>query len=205
MLLAACNVSDYRYSFQGHCQGRKNILFDTEQGRYDAAINNSRVVRLCQLTEQPENFDTYSLRSLNTFERIEFIEYIIRNSEKLGFIEIDGIRDLVTSINDEAQATDIVTKLMQWTEDYDCHINVVLHLNKGEESVLRGHLGTEIQNKAESIIEVEKHKKIKGISIIKAKDFRGIEFEDFAMRIDENGLPYIDNDYKDEEINKPDF
>jgi hypothetical protein len=202
IFMSECIMNDIRHTFIGKCEGRTNIFFDTEQGRYDAAMNNSRIIRLCGYEKQPNNLQVHALRSLTTFERIQYIDYVIRTVKNPGFVVIDGIRDLVTSINDEAQATEITSKLMRWTEDYNCHINVILHLNKGDEGGLRGHLGTEIQNKAESIIEVEKSKEFNGYSIIKPRDMRGIDFEPIGFLINEYGLPKIDLDF---EVTEPEL
>ena len=195
LLMEAAVISNQYRTIVGHCQGRTNIIFDTEQGRFDASMNNWRVVKLCNLQQQPDNLITYALRSLNIWERMEFIEYVIKKTKQLGLVVIDGIRDLVTSINDEDQATEISTKLMQWTEDYDCHISVVLHLNKSDEGNLRGHLGTELQNKAEAVIEVQKLKDFSDYSVIKCRDMRSIEFNPFAMYINTDYLPVIDMDF----------
>lgn len=193
LLMAGAVRSDSFMDFRGYCKDRINIVFDTEQGRYDAAIANSRIIKLCGYKSQPGNLKTYSLRALTVTERIEFIDYTIQNMEHIGFVIIDGIRDLVTSINDEQQATEISTMLMQWTEEKNCHIMVVLHLNKGEFSELRGHLGTELQNKAETIIEIEKNKDNPQLSMVKARNMRAMEFNPFFMGINEKYLPYIDN------------
>ena len=59
----------------------------------------------------------YGLRSLKPSERLEIIEHAIYNTDNLGVVVIDGIKDLVTSINDESEATMIASKLLKWTEE----------------------------------------------------------------------------------------
>ena len=39
--------------------------------------------------------------------------------------------------------------------EYDLHIHCVLHLNKGDNNV-RGHIGTEMSNKAETVLVINK-------------------------------------------------
>ena len=46
---------------------------------------------------------------------------------------------------------------MQWTDDRQIHIHTILHQNKGDENA-RGHIGTELNNKAETVLLVEKDK-----------------------------------------------
>lgn len=107
----------------------------------------------------------------------------------MGLIVIDGIRDLLTDINNPDQSTVLVTKLMQWTKVYNIHASVVLHENPGSDK-LRGHLGTEVQNKAESVISIEKPLENPEISRVIPKFIRGArEFEEFAFTINEDALP----------------
>ena len=44
---------------------------------------------------------------------------------------------------------------MQWTSERGIHIQTVLHLNKGDDNS-RGHIGTELNNKAETVLQVTK-------------------------------------------------
>ena len=54
-------------------------------------------------------------------------------------------------INSSTEATKLVGDLMQWTGEQNIHIQTVLHLNKGDDNA-RGHIGTELNNKAESVL-----------------------------------------------------
>jgi len=198
LLMAACVKNGLVQRFKGHTHNCINMFFDTEQARYDVERVNNRVLNLIGQKSQTDNFRCFSLRKYNPEERVQIIEYALTKCKNPGYIVIDGVRDLVTDINDPDQATEITTKLMQWTEENNCHICVGLHLNKGQNAELRGHLGTEIQNKAESVIEVEKIKEKPEFSLVKARDFRGEIFEDFVFSIDGNYLPQICEDYTPE-------
>ncbi len=79
---------------------------------------------------------------------------------------------------------------MQWTDELQIHIHTVLHQNKGDENT-RGHLGTELNNKAETILQVKRGELDKEISIVSAMCIREIDFEPFAFRINEHGLPEL--------------
>jgi hypothetical protein len=57
------------------------------------------------------NLEVFGLRSCIPVERLQLIEHAIYNTKNLGFVVIDGIKDLVTSINDEAEVTMIASKL----------------------------------------------------------------------------------------------
>ena len=96
-----------------------------------------------------------ALRKFNPKERLAIIDDAISQIEGLGFVVIDGIRDLVYDINSPSEATCVISKLMQWTDEYQIHLHTILHQNKSDENA-RGHIGTEINNKAETVIQIEK-------------------------------------------------
>lgn len=172
---------------------QRNVLyFDTEQGKYHV---QKALKRICTITgvSEPTNLNTYGLRALNPIERAELIEYAIYNTPNLGIVFIDGIKDLITSINDEEQATMIVSKLMKWSEEKNILIVTVLHQNKGDNNA-RGHIGTELNNKAETVLSVSKSTENEMVSIVQAEMCRNLEPESFAFEIDQNGIPYI-SDY----------
>jgi hypothetical protein len=170
------------------------LYIDTEQGKYHV---QAAIKRICeQINEaEPKNLHAYFLRSLTPLERLKFIEAEIYSNPRLGFVIIDGIKDLVTSINDEEQATNIASKLLKWTEERNIHIVTVLHQNKSDANA-RGHIGTELINKAETVLEVAKSDTEPLISIVTALQCRNIEPEPFAFEIDVFGLPIVAENYE---------
>lgn len=171
----------------------KIIIFDTEQGRYDVQQLAKKVVRLTGNFNQ-DDFEVYHLRTLDTKQRIEFIENVIYNTPEICMAVIDGIRDLVYDINNPEEATHISTKLLKWSEEQDIHILTVLHQNKNDANG-RGHLGTELTNKAESVLSIAKDTKSPDYSLVTPEYFRGKEFGSFAFTIGETGLPTIVDDF----------
>lgn len=174
--------------------GTTVLYFDTEQSKYHV---QKVVKRVCELSgiQEPLNFHAYGLRPYRPAERLQLIEYAIYNTEGVGLVVIDGIRDLVTSINDEEQATNITSLLLKWTEQFNIHIIVVIHQNKGNTDA-RGHLGTEVINKAESVLSVTKDTTNPDISIVEAEYCRDKDFKPFAFGIDKTGLPYLVEDWQ---------
>ncbi len=106
----------------------------------------------------------------------------------LGLVIIDGIRDFVYDINSPGESTDVISRLMRWTDDRQIHIHTILHQNKNDEHA-RGHVGTELNNKAETIMQIEPDKDDKSISVVEALHIRDREFESFAFRINDECLP----------------
>jgi hypothetical protein len=178
----------------------KVLYFDTEQSKYHV---QKAVKRICTQIGVgiPSNLNTYGLRKSSPSERLKLIEYAIENTPSLGFVVIDGIRDLITSINDEAEASNIASKLLKWTEEYNIHIVVVLHENPGSDKA-RGHIGTELMNKAETVIALQVDKYDESVSIVSAGFCRNKAFKPFAFTITDEGLPKIIEDYTIEMTSK---
>ena len=82
----------------------------------------------------------------------------IYRTENVGLVVIDGIRDMVYDINSSSESTKVISLLMTWTGERNIHIHTILHQNKGDEHA-RGHIGTELSNKAETVLQVEKDSK----------------------------------------------
>jgi hypothetical protein len=95
-------------------------------------------------------------------------------------------------INNGKEATDVMTVLMAWTSVYDLHIHTVLHLNKNDNNP-RGHIGTELENKAETVLIISKNIQNNSISEVKPIHMRDKEFTTFAFHIDDNRLPVLDS------------
>jgi hypothetical protein len=85
-------------------------------------------------------------------------------------------------INDEAEATSLTSKFLKWTSDYDMHLILLLHQNKTDLNA-RGHIGTEILNKAETVLTVSKDSKT-NIFVVSCEYSRDIAFNDFGFIID---------------------
>jgi len=176
---------------------RKIIYADTEQSKFHCQKVLKRILQLSEFSidNQPDTLEFLSLRKYSPKIRLGIIEEAINNTENLGLVIIDGIRDLAYDINSPHESTELITKLMQWTDERQIHIHTVLHLNKGDDNT-RGHLGTELNNKAETVLQITKDEFDKDISSVTAMFIRDREFEPFAFRINENSLPELVEDYQ---------
>ena len=174
-----------------NASSESNVLYiDTEQSPSDVQ-RITRRVKAISLKE--DNLYMYGLRPLSPKSRIEAIEILLQQ-HKVDVLIIDGIRDLLMDINNAVESTEVMTKLMAWSFDYDIHIATVLHQNKGD-GHSRGHIGTELNNKAETILRVSKDEVDGSISHIEEVFGRGKGFEKFSFFVDEDGLPKICEDY----------
>ncbi len=167
----------------------KIVLFDTEQAQYHVWKATKRIEQM--LSAWPTDVDVFGLRPDSTADRINLIEsYIYQEEPEIVFI--DGVRDLVTDINDATQATEIVGKLMKWSYEKSCHICCVLHQNKADDNA-RGHIGTELVNKSETVIAINKLTRDVMYSEVKSMYTRGQEIKEFYFTIKGN-LPAVNHD-----------
>lgn len=198
-IIASCIAGkwDGKISANITSEKKKVVFMDTEQGHWHVQNVHRRINRLLDkdTSKNLPTFEAYKLREYSTLERLQFIEQYVYKTDDLAVLIIDGVRDLVTSINDEDQATEIVGKLMKWSEQRKIAIIVVLHMNKGDNNA-RGHIGTELMNKSEAVISIEKDNNQPDRSIVSSLFQRGKEFNDFAFKISDTGLPTIDSVWK---------
>lgn len=178
---------------------RTILYFDTEQSFSHCHLVLQRALKMAGLPidTQPDNLRFYHLREIpKPSDRVTFIGECIARTSGLGLVIVDGIRDLIPDINKSDDASEIIGRFMQWTSEYNIHIHTVLHQNKGDDNS-RGHLGTELDNKAETILRVERDRNDKNRSTVSASFSRSKEFEPFAFHIKEEedgtNIPVLDN------------
>jgi hypothetical protein len=122
-----------------------------------------------------------ALREASPAERLTIIrDGITAHNPKL--VVIDGISDLLTNTNNLEESEALVSQLLALSSIHMCHIMCVLHTNPNSDKA-RGHLGSTLMRKAESVIYVYKTGEI---SMVKPQYCRNEPFEPFAFRIEEH-------------------
>lgn len=178
-------------------EGKRKILyFDTEQSKFHCHNVLERIYKLSGLSLQKDDCRLlfWGLREYTPKLRIALIDYALRKHDEVGLVIIDGLRDLMYDINNGKEATDVMTVLMAWTSVYELHIHTVLHLNKNDNNP-RGHIGTELENNAETVLVISKNTQNNSISEVRPMHMRDKEFSTFAFHIDDNKLPVLDSGF----------
>tara|TARA_R110000782_G_scaffold27899_1_gene70277 strand:- start:2137 stop:3039 length:903 start_codon:yes stop_codon:yes gene_type:complete len=193
-LLASVYLSD-KNSFGADIKGYRDenclVHFDTEQGVWHAQRVFKRVQDMSS-NKQLGCYQTYALRTINYKQRLEFIEYILKeNKDKNGLVLIDGIADLVSDVNNIEESNLCVQKLMQLSARHNCHIMTVIHQNFGSAKLGTGHLGSFLEKKAETVIQLETNTTNKEWVTAICKRSRGYSFETFSFSVNDFGLPYV--------------
>jgi len=189
-LLVASYIAGDTYKFapniKSHRTTDKVILdFDTEQSTFHALRSFKKVQAMVGASYK--NYYPFSLRQFSKAERLDFIDKCISYEKNLGLVIIDGIVDLCLDFNDQKSCDLVVGKLLEWTDKTQCHIIVIIHTNQ-DTSKARGHLGTFIQQKAETVTFLTKEETLTKVHV---KETRGYPIDDFWFAIDNDGLPYV--------------
>lgn len=147
---SACNI-------KGHAM----IHIDTEQSRYDSDAIVRRAMRRADVIAPPEWFSSYNLTDLTVDQRCAAMELLIAElgdeHDGVFMLIIDGIADLIASPNDETEAYALVARLHALAIKHDCAIIGILHENPGSENgKMRGHLGSQLERKAETPLRLAK-------------------------------------------------
>lgn len=189
---ALMNGEVLRYVAEFPDNKRTVLYFDTEQSPYHCQKVIRRALQLAglPLDRHPDNLIFAQLRAQVPDIRLEIIDRAIATTPNVGLVIIDGVRDLMFDINNATESSRLINKLMEWTDKYQIHIHTVLHLNKSDDNV-RGHVGTELNNKAETVLQVSKSTTDDEVTEVSASCIRSMDFAPFAFRVNDYGLPEI--------------
>jgi hypothetical protein len=95
-------------------------------------------------------------------------------------------------INSWVETNKILTIFIQLADDIGTHICLTLHENPGADNdKARGVIGTELQNKCETVFRLEKDKEKPNLTKVKGLFTRNRDFDSFVFEINEDGLPVI--------------
>ena len=207
--LPGLKVPERTIDYLGHPP--KVLYVDTEMERLNSAKVLRRVHWLCGVDmNQPFPGDRFAVLWLKNMPKDEGIKAYKKRYEliKLAIdaiqpdvVFIDGLRDLLASINDEEQGTTILDELGSMAEERKMSIWCALHQNPkansdGEDSKMRGWIGTELGNKVSDTFVSIKSKTQNGVSFtVKQQDARGKDLDDWKFEITEDagalGVPRI--------------
>lgn len=167
-------------------QGKHLTIFaDNEQsGKYLRVLQN-RITKLNGA--RPEDIRFLKLREYSRGERLEIIKHCLDVTPEAGLLIIDNVKDICPDFNDPAEADKIVTTLIQWAQKFHVHIMCVLHLNKGN-GLSRGHLGSELENKAETVIKIRKDDQAQAV-FVEPEATRNKPFGPVSFVYHEDGTP----------------
>ena len=182
------NEFTFIHKIASHNSPNKTIaIFDTEQSDYYAQKTNKRIARMSGV----KDFYYFALRDSEPIERRNIIEhFLFTHKDKISYILLDGIVDLLFDFNDNKECGELVQWVMRITKEYNVHCSCILHENNSDGKA-RGHIGTMLAQKAETVLRIKKNEKQPNKSTITGVDTRGAGFKPFDIEIDFEGIPIL--------------
>lgn len=136
------------------------VMIDTERTLQDQlpyAIQKFKQRAGYAITDDPTLFEYISLLQIPRNERFsavqEYLAYIKRKHQLPLFVILDVITDCVEDFNRVDCTMVLIDEINLYINDYDTTFLCVIHENPGSDKA-RGHLGTEISNKATTILKI---------------------------------------------------
>jgi hypothetical protein len=188
------NSTQYASRIKSHREREMFVIdLDTEQSAWHAQNVFKRTMRMVGC-EDYEFYKPFALRPYDPKQRLEFIEWLIYESEmrdNIGLVGIDGLADLVDDFNDLKESQRAIQKVMKWTDDKQFHLTTILHSNYGSSKAV-GHIGSSMLKKAETVCSVVNTDDIVTATFTHT---RGFPIESFTYDVQkETGLPFIIGD-----------
>lgn len=152
----------------------KLIYVDTERNQKDQfpfAMQQIRKRAGFNYNENPEDFDFISLINIKREDRFECLKnYVeLKQNEHPNYhfiIILDVVTDCIENFNDPRESMKLVDLMNELINEKNVTFICIIHENPGGEKA-RGHLGTEIINKASQVMQISFDGDNKELIIIK--------------------------------------
>jgi len=120
-----------------------------------------RAMSMANTESVPDWFESYCITGFSTKQMRESIELAIANANaRFGGVHslaLDGVADPVNDVNDPEESFAFVGWLQSIAITGAFPVLGVLHLNPGDTGKSRGHLGSQLNRKAEHVLRVTKN------------------------------------------------
>ena len=140
------------------------LHFDTEQSPYDHFDLMKRALARAGIDAPPPWFLSYCLTGFPLLELRLAVKLAMAKAatrfKGIHSVIIDGVADLAADVNNPEESNGLVTDLHGQAIEHHCPIIGVIHLNPGAQDKTRGHLGSQLERKAETNLRLEKSDEI---------------------------------------------
>ena len=148
------------------------LWIDTEQARQTSRAVCRGIELMCGTETPDDRFIYFAMREYPDREEMTEVLRMLFDRFHPDIAIIDGIRDFIPDFNDVVQSSEIVLECMHLSSGVDaetarrmglserppCCVCCILHQNKPkDDSNMRGHLGTELSNKAGEMWEASQN------------------------------------------------
>lgn len=208
LFLPGLKVPERTLEYLGH---EPRVLYvDTEMEKLNSAKVLRRVHWLCEwdMKYPNERFNVLWLKNMpkdgdkRPYKQRYYLIRLAIDALSPDIVFIDGLRDLLASINDEESGTQILDELASMAEERHMCIWNALHQNPNgktdDDAKMRGWIGTELGNKVSDTLVSIKSKTASGVTFtVKQQDARGKDLDDWKFQVTDDagnlGIPRITN------------
>jgi len=191
--------------------GKGFLYFDTEQSPDDFWYAVNRAKRRAKVDEIPDWLHAYTVADLPVQLSRKALMIAMADAYELHgglhAVIIDGIADLILDVNNAEECNGLISELHGLAIRYDCCIVCVIHKNP-ESNKQRGHLGSQLERKAETNLSLDKKDAVTVVwsdkqrrSPISKKD--GPKFswsDDLKMHVSVDSMPNFSQSIKTREL-----
>jgi hypothetical protein len=136
---------------------------DTEQSIGDSDYGYRRCLRRARVSRRPENFYWKSITTFDNFDDKRNFVYNEMETLKPSLMIIDGIGDLIPDTNNIEDSNSVILGITSRAKRYGINVVCTIHGNPkasqngaSSNEKARGHIGSELQRKAESMIMIQR-------------------------------------------------
>jgi len=113
------------------------------------------------ITDAPERLDYISLLAIKRNERLralqEYIAWKRQDTKGHVLIVLDVVSDCISDFNDAPESMGIIDYMNTMINEEDVTFLCVIHENPNGNAKARGHLGTELKNKASITLQISQY------------------------------------------------
>lgn len=167
------------------------LYIDTEQNRLNTQSLGNKILRMIgfPVDKKHPRLIIYNLRKDSPQNRFQLIKIAIE-ANRPHLVILDGLRDVINDFNNVEESGTIVTELMRLSEVYNCAICSVMHTGKTTNGEMRGHVGAELLNKCESVINVTKvGQGLDAYYKVEQTESRNAPIDSFTFKLNAEGIP----------------
>ena len=193
------------------------LWIDTEQARVSTRTVSRAIDMMCGFLPTSDPIRYLNLREWGDKASMRLVLQVMFDNFCPDFVILDGIRDFIDDFNDVRESAEIVLEVMRLSsgvsaeeakekklhERMPCCIACILHQNKPkDDNNMRGHLGTELANKAGEVWEstrdddglfkfTQTRSRTRPLEEAICFKVRSKEYRDQTGRMEEIGIPVI--------------
>lgn len=156
-------------------KGKHVIYISTEMSRYHL---QKRLLKVLELTPKDYEEKLIFFDAMHLDDKLSDLEEICKLFPPHVII-LDQLGDLVSDVNSITQATDVIKRLSNGLDKYDCGIIGIIHQNEdaGINAKARGHLGSLFEQKVVSSLAISDNSKGYKIKTTKVREGKPINID----------------------------